>query len=326
MANVASKNQFDILGNDLGEESDPEPTRVVDKPLPRTTKRNAPDVAPQAPRGHERGGQASRGGGFRANDADREGLRADRHPGRLAGGSREDGTYEGRGARGGRGRRGARDDRHSRTGRVDTEKEVAQGWGRQTGDAEWTDEKAGEAIAQADEKAAGVETEPDGPVGAEGNHPGGDADPPAANEEPEPVDNTKSYADYLAELAEKRLALGAPEARKPNENAQSEKWAQAKELKRNDEEDEFIAGSGPKAKRDRQRKEKNYIDIEHRPMEPPRAGRGGRGRGEGRGEYRGRGRGEGRGNYRRGGGGGRGADESVNLDDPAAFPTLGGPA
>ncbi len=48
-----------------------------------------------------------------------DGLRQDRHPGRTAGGSRDDGTYGGRGARGGvRGRRGARDDRHSRTGRT----------------------------------------------------------------------------------------------------------------------------------------------------------------------------------------------------------------
>ena len=205
----------------------------------------------------------------------------------------------------------------------DTEKEVAHGWGGQTGEAEWSDEKAGEAIAQAEEKEAGFDTAPEAPVDAEGNHPVGEEQNNAPAAEPEPVDNTKSYADYLAEQAAKKLDLGTPEARKPNENAKPDKkWAQAKELKRDEEDDAFIAGSRTKAKRDRQRKEKTYLDIEHRPMEPPRGSRGGRGRGEGRGEYRGRGRGEGRGGYYRGRGG-RGG-QGVNVSDPNAFPTLGG--
>ncbi|KAI9794556.1 MAG: hypothetical protein M1816_004443 [Peltula sp. TS41687] len=340
MSNIVSKNAFDVLGNDLDDDTDKEseqPTRAVEKTLPRTTKRNAPEAAGASPRGHADVGRGGRGA--RLADADNayndrsrakptdDGLRQDRHPARLAGGSRDDGTYGGRGGRGGaRGRRGARDDRHSRTGRVDTEKEVAQGWGAQTGEAEWGDEKAGEAIAQADEKEAATDTAPEVPVDAEGNHPAGDGDKNEPAAEPEPVDNTKSYADYLAEQAAKKLDLGTPEARKPNENAKPDKkWAQAKELKRDEEEDAFIAGSGPKAnKRDRQRKEKTFVDIEHRPMEPQRGGRGGRGRGEGRGEYRGRGRGEGRGGHFRGrrerGGGGDG----VNVSDTNAFPTLGG--
>ncbi len=180
------------------------------------------------------------------------------------------------------------------------------------------------------------------PVDAEGKHPdGADWGAPAPAEdnqpEPEPEDNTKSYADYLAEQAEKRLNLGAPEPRKINENkTPEEKWGQAKELKRSEEEEAFIAGSGGKAKRDRQRKEKTYLDIETRPMDPPRGGReggrGGRGRGEGRGDYRGRGRG--RGNERGGGGfrgrggprggGGAGGGASVDITNPTAFPTLGG--
>ena len=159
--------------------------------------------------------------------------------------------------------------------------------------------------------------------------------------EPEPEDNSKSYADYLAEQAEKKLQLGGgvPEARKPNEGSkQDKKWAQAKPLKKDDEEDAYIAGKGEKAKRERQKKEKNVVDVDLRYVEPQRGGgdrgRGGRGRGEGRGDFRGgdRGRGgRGRGDGYRGRGdggfrGGRGGREghAVNPSDTNAFPSLGG--
>lgn len=213
----------------------------------------------------------------------------------------------------------------------DTPKEVAQAWGGQTGEAEWSDERAGEAIAQAEE-AQGHDTTGSQPVNAEGHHPGEegeDAAAPAATE-PEPVDNTKSYADYLAEQAQKKLDLGVPEARKPNENAKPDKkWAQAKEFKRDETEESFISGNEPKSKKDKQRKEKNVLDIDHRQVEPQRGGReggrGGRGRGEGRGDFRGRGRGEGRGGYRgRGGRGDSRGEANVNVADQSAFPSLGG--
>ena len=227
----------------------------------------------------------------------------------------------------------------------DTEKEVAQGWGSTRGDAEWQDEKAGEAIAQADEKEAVLDPAPVEPTDADGQHPGGENQQAEAAGETEAEDNTKSYADYLAEQASKRLNLSAPEARRPNENAKPDKkWAQAKALTRAEEEDAFIAGSGPKSKRERQRKERTYLEIEQRPSEPSRGGRGGRGRGEGRGDFRGRGRGGGagagagagaggpggnRGGAYRGRGEGRGGQrgsDAVDVDDTTAFPTLGGRA
>lgn len=170
---------------------------------------------------------------------------------------------------------------------------------------------------------------------------------PAA--EPEPEDNSKSYAEYLAELAEKKLQLGAPvpEARKPNEGSkQDKKWAQAKPLTKDEEEEAYMAGKGEKARRERQRKEKNRVDVDMSFKEAPQRGggdgrgRGGRGRGEGRGDYRGgeRGRGGGRGRgdgYRgradgesrggyRGGRGGRDNTNSVDVADESAFPSLGG--
>lgn len=205
----------------------------------------------------------------------------------------------------------------------DSEKQANHGWGANEGDAELKDEQAGEAIAKADQK--------DGEAGA--------AD---ADAEAEPEDTSISYSEYLAQLAEKKLQLGAgvPEARKPNEGSkQDKKWANAKPISKEEEED-FVAGSGGKAKRERERKQKQVLDIDQRFVEAPeqrtggRGGfRGGRGRGDGparggRGDggFRG-GRGDGaRGRGGRGGDRPRGAPRggaSINTSDTSAFPSLG---
>ena len=189
--------------------------------------------------------------------------------------------------------------------------------------------------------------------------PADGAGEPAAEAEPE--DNSISYNDYLAQLAEKKLALGGgvPEARKPNEGSkQDKKWANAKVISKEEEED-FVAGSGGKAKRERERKQKQLLDIDQRFVEAPERGgrgggfRGGRGRGDGqsrsgrgdgqsrggrgdgqprggRGEFRGRGdRGGDRGRARgdrggpRGGPRGGASGASINTSDEKAFPSLG---
>jgi plasminogen activator inhibitor 1 RNA-binding protein len=219
----------------------------------------------------------------------------------------------------------------------ESEKQAGHGWGANEGGAELADEQAGDAIAKAEEKDALTGDAEGGPDAAD-----------AA--EPEPEDNSISYADYLAQQAEKKLALGAgvPEARKPNEGSkQDKKWANAKAIAKEEEED-FVAGSGGKAKRERERKQKQVLDIDQRFVEAPeqRGGRGGgyrggRGRGDGpsrggrgdggfrggRGDGRGGGRGRGDGSFRggRGGGGGRGnsGGASINTDDTSAFPSLG---
>jgi len=231
-------------------------------------------------------------------------------------------------------------------------KQADQSWGAPTGQSEWADERAGEAIAK-DETKEGFDTTVGAPVDADSNVPeavGDGADGAAAATsaqpaaEPEPEDNSKSYAEYLAEQAEKKLRLGSgvPEARRPNEGSkQDKKWSEAKPLSKDDEEDSYIQGKGEKAKRERQRKEKTRLDVDMRYVEPSRGGdrgRGGRGRGEGRGDFRGgdrgrggrgrgdgyRGRGDGdfRGGYRGGRGGNRG--DAVNVADTSAFPSLGG--
>lgn len=165
----------------------------------------------------------------------------------------------------------------------------------------------------------------------------------------EPEDKSVSYADYLAQQAEKKLALAsALEARKANEGSKPNKqWENATALVK-DEDADFIASTGSKAKRERERKTKQLLDIDQRYVEPerPRGGaRGGRGGGRGdafRGASRGdssrgagRGRGGGRGDFRgdssrgdssrgdfRGGRGGR-ETAPLNPNDASAFPSLG---
>jgi plasminogen activator inhibitor 1 RNA-binding protein len=217
----------------------------------------------------------------------------------------------------------------------DSEKQAGHGWGANEGGAELADEQAGEAIANAEQKEA---------LTIDGDAAPTDAAEPAA--EPEPEDNSISYTDYLAQLAEKKLALGSgvPEARKPNEGTkQDKKWANAKPIAKEEEED-FVAGSGGKAKRERERKQKQLLEIDQRFVEAPERGRGGfrggRGRGDGpprggRGDggFRGGRGGEGRGGRARGGdhrGGGRpsgprggSAAASINTEDTSAFPSLG---
>jgi plasminogen activator inhibitor 1 RNA-binding protein len=217
----------------------------------------------------------------------------------------------------------------------DSEKQAGHGWGANEGGAELADEQAGEAIANAEQKEA---------LTGDGDAPPTDSAAGEASAEPEPEDNSISYADYLSQLAEKKLALGTgvPEARKPNEGSkQDKKWANAKPIAK-DEEEDFVAGSGGKAKRERERKQKQLLEIDQRFVEAPERGRGGfrggRGRGDGpsrggRGEgFRGGRGGEGRGGRARGdhrGGarpsGPRSATGAapINPEDTSAFPSLG---
>lgn len=334
MAAIASKNLYELLGNDHDEDSDKEPeppVKVVDKTPARTTKRNAADEAPasKAPvsdnRGSRRGGPSGNEGAFR-----------DRNVGASANRSKPIGDAD-RGGRGGRGRgdRGPRrgGDRHSRTVGGDSEKQAAHGWGATEGAAELNDEQAGEAIAQADQKDAAGETAV------------ADAEP----KEEEPVDNSMSYEDYQKQLEEKRQALAAetPEVRKPNEGVKlDKKWANAKAIVK-EEEEAFIAGSAKAKKERKEQAKKQVVEIEANYYQAPSTGRPTRGRGDGprrggdRGSDRpprgdgargGRGRGDGpRGGRGRGGDGSfrgppRGAPRagaSLNTDDTNAFPSLG---
>lgn len=159
------------------------------------------------------------------------------------------------------------------------------------------------------------------------------------NAEPEAEEEKLvSYETYLAQQAEKKLALEGPkEARQANEGSKlDKKWAEAKPLVK-DEDDEFISAAGTgKSKRERERKVKQVVDIEPRFVEPERTrgGRGGRGGSRGgpsrggerapRGD-RGAPRGERGGAPRGAPRGGRGGAQAapINTSDQQAFPSLG---
>lgn len=170
----------------------------------------------------------------------------------------------------------------------------------------------------------------------EGGEPEGKEAEAEAEEE-----KVMSYEAYLAQLAEKKLALDSPQqVRQANEGSKADKkWAGAKPLVK-EEDDEFIAASSSgKARRERERKVKNVIDVDPRFVEPERTrggARGGRGGGRGgsaprgdRGAPRGDRGGAPRGGAPRGaprggaprGGGPKGA--AINTSDPQAFPSLG---
>lgn len=306
---VATKNLFDVLGNSLEDDTPAAPVKVVEKTSTHTVKRNSDGLAPSR-------GPVPTTGRRAANVTGNEAAFRDRNAGRES--NRGKPTEEGpRGPRRGgyRGRGGRREegDRHPHKAPFtsNSEKQAAQSWGANEGDAELKDSQAAEAMAESEKKEAAE----------------GEAAAEAKEEEPE--EKHISYDQYLAEQAEKKLALEAEAAlkvRKPNEGVKDDKWKGFAPLVKKDEEEELFtaAGSG-KQKRERERKVKQFVEIENRYVEDrPRGGRGGRGgaRGEG-----GRGRGRGgapRGEFR--GGRGRGGQDSqpINTQDESAFPSLGG--
>lgn len=183
-------------------------------------------------------------------------------------------------------------------------------------------------MAQAEVKEdAGFTPDTTGQDPAFTNGPDGET---GAEETAEPEDKTKSYDQYLAEQAEKRMALGENlSVRKANEGS-STKFPEGKAFSRN-EEDFFIGGGGKakKAKDAQDKKERVTLDGQYYAAADSgdRGGRGGRGgRGRGRGEFRGDrgGRGRGRGESRGGARGDRGGPRGgFNATDASAFPALG---
>ncbi|KAI4724409.1 hypothetical protein E4T49_07869 [Aureobasidium sp. EXF-10728] len=347
MTSVASKVRNDP---ELDPNREPEPpTKVMDKPVQRAGKRNAGAEGPSndtpRPAAGGRGGrhavftgseQAFRDKGAgalnnRAKPTD-DGLRQDRHPNRTRDvNEHRDTNNRGRGSRGGRGNgvrgtRTARDDKHDRTGHAgsnDHSKQAGAAWGHETGNAELNDEKAALADAKAEEAKEGIVA--DSTID----------DTVAAQEAPAEEDNVKSYEQYLAEQLEKKAALaGNFEARKPNEGA-SKKFPEGKAFER-DANENYVSPSAAKAKKQKERKDKNILDIDQAWKEEQsqsqdsgfRGGRGGRGGDRPRGGPRG-GRGGPRGGAPRGGAPRDSAPRAarsaapVNVGSSSDFPSLG---
>ncbi|KAI5304251.1 hypothetical protein KEM56_006699 [Ascosphaera pollenicola] len=302
---ISNKNRFDLLGNDPEEDSDREPAapvKATTAPLPRSGKRNEPQAPRRANPEKARTPKPRPGGNegaFRDRDAGRSANR--QKPVDARGDKRHSAHHnEGRDLRG----NPVVGDRQPHSSRVDSKKNIAQGWGSEDPKAELKDEQAGEDIAKAEAAEENAEA--------------------AFDDEPK----VKSYADFLAERANSKTEdLGVKAARQPTTTAEA--FANAKAVAR-DEEDAYIKGKESKAARQRARKEKNLLDVDLRYVEPPRAGGRGDGPRGGRGGRGGRGRGEGRGGPRggapRGGAaprGGRGAAAPAPAVDETNFPSLG---
>ncbi|KAL2147587.1 hypothetical protein VTI28DRAFT_8041 [Corynascus sepedonium] len=305
---VVTKNLYDLLGNDIeGDEPPRPPLKPAEKTSTHTVKRNTDGLAPTkgpATTGNRRGG---------ANVSGNEAAFRDRNAGRDSNRGKPTDEVPRAGRRGGF--RGGRGDRHPTRSapHSNSEKQAAQSWGAAEGESELKDEEAGAEIAKSEQKAEGeAEAEP---------------------KEEEPEDKSIPYAEYLAQKLEEKKRLAAEvKLRKPNEGVKEDKWKDFTPLNKKDQDVEYVAGTGGKAKRERERKTKQFVEIENRYIEPERTrgGRGGRGgaRGDGargRGDGgRGRGRGAPRGEFR-GGRGGRAQDSApINTNDEAAFPSLGG--
>ncbi|KAE8215677.1 hypothetical protein CF327_g1077 [Tilletia walkeri] len=369
---VASQNPFALLRED-GDDS-PAPT-TAPKPSP-----NNPSSLPAAPRAgasvappNNRNAAVPGSGGRPSNRGTgtgsypRGGGRggAPRAPA-AAGGEEEGAPARNReprgdrgGARGGRGRGGPRGrgrpfDRHSQTGREDSEKRIAQGWGGDDAKRELDNEDKAVADANADKNGEGpiangdAAPAADGEAGADAAATKEAASAPVPTIPEEEVDNTKTLDEFLAEQTAKRATLGgSKEARA----AQDDQWKDfGTPLVKNTEGEAYYvkqakdeaAASAAAAKTAKARNQKQFLEIDQTYSTPAggadRGGRGGRGRGEGRGGYRGgRGGGEGgaRGGGARGGEGSRGrggagrggasrggANAGVNLSDQSAFPSL----
>ncbi|CAO1624406.1 unnamed protein product [Sympodiomycopsis kandeliae] len=303
----SSKNAFALLGDEDTPVAAAPATKATETKAPAPSARSIPGSGRGAPRGaannraprRQAGDSSAAAAGEDGAPQTRE-LR-ERKP-------REGGRGRGRGgARGGRGRAF---DRHSQTDRVDSEKNLHQGWGGDDGKRELKAEQDGVEDAAAEKPT----------VEANGE---GAATPAAAETPAEEVDNTQTLDEYLASLAAKKANLGGKTVA-PRTLESDDQWNNfgSKVVKSQGGGDEYYASTKTNAQRQqKERKERQTLEIEQTFNTPPVASRGGRGRGGPREGGRGRGEGRGRGGAR-GGRGRGGAGANVNLDDKRAFPTL----
>lgn len=320
---VASRNAFALLGDEDGAPAAVSPAvkKEIAAAAPKRTV-----VGLNTNRNGARGASEAKGNARAAGGAGEGDQEAPQRDSRSSRGAARGGRGEGRGGRGGRGAggrggRGRQFDRHSATGKEDSHKKVEQGWGGDDAKRELDAEDGAKADAAAEEDTTGE-------AGDKKEAPKANGAPPVEKElapVEEEKDNTKTLDEYLAEQAAKRAQIGALKEARP---AETDAKALGTKMEKQSDEDYFKAQK-ERSNRQRERKEKQILEIEQSFNAPPAAsrgaGRGGRGSGRGRGGERGRGfggeRGAGRGRGGRGRGGSAGAN--INLSDSAAFPTLG---
>ncbi|KAJ1647474.1 hypothetical protein J3B02_001990 [Coemansia erecta] len=281
---VASSNSFALLtGVENEQQLLANASKQAKKAQPKTTTTTPVPAPSERARPSERtikSGYPSRGGHRRVAGRDAE---TPAFPERVKEHSRpvHQGGQRGRGAFRGRGRQF---DRHSGTGLVDSEKKEKQGW--------LGDEKA---LVEDDAKAAKE---------AKKDLEEGGAATAAAEEEPEEA--VKTFEDYLKERETSALE-GERSLRKANEGAVDKNQLKGAVPLKREEVDFFAPVIGQKSRKQRERKEKAFVDIEQRFEDQPRRGAFRGGRGGHRGDRRGN---------------GSGRQNRVNINDERAFPSL----
>ncbi|GAA5870306.1 hypothetical protein JCM16303_001957 [Sporobolomyces ruberrimus] len=316
---VFASNPFAALGDDGDVAPAPKAApKAAAAPAPAAPKAAAPAKQERAPRtNNQRRPQAPRelNADVPAPGEDAKEDRAKsiaRAGGRGRGGARapggnprgNSGTYQG-GNRPRRENGGGRPfDRQSQTGRVDSEKAEAAGWGADEGKKELEAEVLAEGDAKEEQAATGTAT-------------------PVREAPIEEEDNTQTYEQYLAAQAEKKLAIAdLPEARKPNEGVDDSQWGNATAItKKGEAAEEWFMGAPKEANhKQKAKKEKVFLEIDAPLRKSNDSARGGRG--GARGGARGRGEGRGRGGAR-GGAAPRGPRQAAPaVPDASAFPAL----
>ncbi|KAK7058930.1 hypothetical protein VNI00_001554 [Paramarasmius palmivorus] len=326
---VASKNPFALL-DDAGDDGDiksssapaPKKAAAATPAPPAASKDNQKARTGPASRGgkyYQRGGGANRSRDISGNPNQNGVEEPEAIPKKFEGQGRGRGRGRGGGQRGGR----RPFDRHSQTGKTDSDKKIHQGWGGDDGNTELQ----AEAAASKDAATEGATTgewgtdgatnadawaaPADGDAAAGGDKPAGEegSRPPRKEEE---EDNTLTLEQYLAQQKEKDAIVPKLEPRK----VERADFGDAVALQKGGDEDAYFVGKTKNAPKARAKKEeKVFLEIDARFDRPGRGGRGGRGTGRGGRGSGGGGRGGNRTNNPRG-------DNTPNVDDEAAFPSL----
>ncbi|KAI9317300.1 hypothetical protein BX666DRAFT_2027376 [Dichotomocladium elegans] len=178
--------------------------------------------------------------------------------------------------------RGRQFDRHSGTGIQDNIKKTNQGWGHP---------------GRAEQDAVHDVLSRDDPAVADEAGDGSGSNTPAEM-------NYKTLDEYQAAQDSLRGRIRTLEARAPNEGSDESQWKNSVPLERNKDDDYYFGGKEFASKqKNKNKKEKVYLEIDQPPRRQQQSGR--------HAEHKGRGR---RGNR---------SDADVNISDSSAFPTLG---
>lgn len=259
----------------------------------------------------------------KSNNKDNRGPKNSGRPNRRQGDRRQQGDRQ----QGDRPRRDrAPSDRKGYAGRNGREFDRKSGTGRSgpgavqrkdgSGKGNWGSNTEMINSADADQEAVTKE------IAAEGDEP---TEEPVAEPEPEEEDNEMTLEEYQAKLLSERANSDAFKTLKPR--AIETDFGGAAILKKQEEEDFTSSKAKNFRKKNKQTKNVASLDVKLNYARSDDSGREERGKGKGKGGGF-RGRGEARGGKGKGKGGGgfrgnKGGPRNLNVDDAAAFPTLG---